>query len=360
MLLAATAAPAAAADDPLLAEATGLMGIAMFLKSGAPGLVLGAVSGDRTIVTGYGETAKGNGQEPDGRSLFRLNSISKVFAGEVLATQVELGRVRLTDTLQKYAGGVTVPGPADRPITLLDLATHSAALPRELGQSPDGVSPRAWPTRAVRWAWLPKVDLPWKPGTVAAYSNVGFDLLADALETASGVPYSDLLRTSVTEPLGMRDTTLVPNAAQCERLMLGTGLGGAFPCGDSRATGGSGGLYSTADDMVLWLRHNLEGKGALQIAHAVYRQRQAMPAAIGLDEGGDMSGLGLGWVYIAPTGVEPALLAKSGGGLGFLTYAAFAPGRGVGVFFVMNRVDFDAFKSVADVAHRIIATLATR
>ena len=46
--------------------------------------------------------------------------------------------------------------------------------------------PRAWPTRADRWSWLATYHLPWAPGTIAAYSNVSFDLLADAIETADG------------------------------------------------------------------------------------------------------------------------------------------------------------------------------
>ena len=74
---------------------------------------------------------------------------------------------------------------------------------------------RAWPTRAERWAWLPGYKLGWAPGTVAAYSNVGLDFLADAIETAGGQPYPELLRARVTAPLGMADTGFAPTAGQC-------------------------------------------------------------------------------------------------------------------------------------------------
>ena len=46
------------AADPVLAEATGLAGTAMFMTSGAPGMVLVVVRGDRSLVLGYGETEK--------------------------------------------------------------------------------------------------------------------------------------------------------------------------------------------------------------------------------------------------------------------------------------------------------------
>lgn len=347
--------------DPVLAEASDLGGTVMFVNSGAPGMVLVIVRGDHSVVLGYGETEKGNKRTPDGKSLLRLNSITKVFATEVLASLVADGKVRLTDPLQRYAGSVKVPTSGSRPITLLDLATHSAGLPREMEGAPADVNPRAWPTRADRWAWLPNYQLPWAPATVAAYSNVGFDLLADAIETAGGQPYPELLRARVTAPLGMTDTGFAPTPEQCARLMVGTGFGGAATCVDSQATDGSGGLYSTGDDMARWLRHNLEDPdGTLMLSHAVYRPRQSLPAAIGFDEAGPMAGLGLGWVTVPSEGIRPMLVAKSGGGAGFMSYIAFAPGRGVGLFVAVNRVDFTMFFGLTGAANALIANLVTR
>ena len=63
------------AADPVLAQATDLAGLVMFLESGAPGMVLVAVRGDDEIVRGFGETAPGSKQEPNGKSLLRLNAL---------------------------------------------------------------------------------------------------------------------------------------------------------------------------------------------------------------------------------------------------------------------------------------------
>ena len=306
VLALAAVAPSRGAQDAALAEASDLTGAIMFLNSGAPGMVLVVVRGDQTLVRGYGETERGNRRTPDGASLLRLNSITKVFAAEVLSALAAEGKLALTDPLQRFAAGEKVPVFGERAITLLDLATHSAALPREMGEAPEGANPRAWPTREERWKWLPSYALPWAPGTIAAYSNVGFDLLADAMETAGGQSYPELLRSRVTMPLGMTDTGFAPTPEQCARLMIGTGLGGAASCIDTHATQGSGGLYSTADDMARWLRHNLaDDRGDLALSHAVYRLRQTMPAAIGFDEGLPMAGLGLGWVFVRPTAPCP-------------------------------------------------------
>ena len=188
-----TAPGTAQAQSALLEDAVGLSGLAMFLDSGAVGMVLAVVQGEDHIVVGYGETAEGSGQEPDGKSLLRLGSGTKVFAGALLAGLAAEGHLSLTDPLQRFAPeGIQVPEFDGRTITLLDLATHSAAMPRELPLDPPPNSPPfAWPTAADRFAWLADSTLPWAPGSVASYSNTGFDLLSAALATATGKSYPE-------------------------------------------------------------------------------------------------------------------------------------------------------------------------
>ncbi len=82
--------------------------------------------------------------------------------------------------------GARVPTYNGTPITLVNLATHTSALPRE---QPGGAAHRpvfVWPTREQRWKYLSTAKLKAAPGSQAAYSNLAFDLLADALANASG------------------------------------------------------------------------------------------------------------------------------------------------------------------------------
>jgi D-alanyl-D-alanine-carboxypeptidase/D-alanyl-D-alanine-endopeptidase len=73
-----------------------------------------------------------------------------------------------------------------------------------------------------------------------------------------------------------------------------------------------------------------------------------------------MAGLGLGWVTMAGEGIHPMLVAKSGGGAGFMSYVAFAPGRNVGLFVAVSRVDFAMFFALTKAANGLIANLVTR
>jgi serine-type D-Ala-D-Ala carboxypeptidase/endopeptidase len=314
-------------------------------------------------VGGFGETAKGNGQEPNGRSFFKIGSVSKAMTGEVLADLVVEGRLRLSEPLQRFAPeGKTVPSAGGRAISVLDLATHSAGLPREIGPVPEGRSYVTWPNKQELWDFVGSAKLLWPPATIAAYSNVGFHLLGHAMATATGEEYCAILRDRLTGPLGMTDTTLQPSEEQCARMMAS--VGSAAACVDSTATGATLGVYSTGDDMAKGLRHLVAGPDvnapARLMARAVYRQRAEMSAAIAFDEAGAMSGLGLGWVIGAPRDQMPLIVQKSGGVDDFMSYVAFVPGKGVGIFFVMNQMNLVAFSGTTAIANGILAMLAAR
>ncbi len=117
-------------------------------------------------------------------------------------------------------------------------------------------------------------------------------------------------------------------------------------------------LHSGAPGMVLVVIP--AAWSVLAPAHAIYRQRQTMPAAIGFDEAGPMAGIGLGWITMAAQGRLPMILQKSGEGGGFMTYIAFAPGRDVGAFVAVNRLDFDMFAGLTAAVNDMLANLVTR
>jgi D-alanyl-D-alanine-carboxypeptidase/D-alanyl-D-alanine-endopeptidase len=307
-------------------------------------MVVILVRGAETWSAGYGHVAPGSNDKPDATSLLRLCSISKVLATDLLAKLVAEQKVSLDDPLQKYAPeGVTVPektvhGPAERPITLRDLATHTAGLPREIAYPPAGMAHFTFPDYDFRWQWLPQYRLRSQPGDAAHYSNIGFDLLADALSAATGQQYLDLFEDMTAKPLGMVDTTLTPSPEQCERLM--SGAREPSECSDTRAAAGSGGIYSTANDMALFMRYLLKLPGvpfhqsgsstAMVIDPAKLRSVQ------GLGHAGVPTGIGLGWVEINADHAEARIVQKTGGGAGFQTYIALNPAKHAGIFIAVT------------------------
>lgn len=299
-------------------------------------MVVVVVRDDQVFFHGYGETAPNSSIAPSTDSVVRLCSLTKIFTTDLLTKLVEQKIVRLDDPLQLYAPKRAIVPLRIQPITLEELATHTSGLPRELGARPHGTPPFAYPDFAVRWQWLPRQPLVSSPGTAALYSNIGYDLLSDALESAAHKPYAALLAGQTLNPLGMGQTTYYPNPLQCERLLRSAHENGA--CAVTEATQGSAGLYSTSADMAIWLKY-LVGKGGPALisqdssAQAVYLDPARLIRQVGLDHAGTPTGIGLGWMHLPPTGDPSHIIEKTGGGAGFSSYIAMIPARHIALFF---------------------------
>ena len=94
--------------------------------------------------------------------------------------------------------------------------------------------------------------------------------------------------------------------------------------------------------------------------HAVYLDRGDLHPAFGMDEGGMMDAMGLGWVVMRPEGFRPLILHKSGGLQGEFSFVAKAPTRGIGVFVSINEFSVGGFDAMAKATLELITELANR
>lgn len=349
--------------DPLLAaDVVDRYANLIFYGSNATGMALVAIDGNQRIFRSFGETRPGSNVRPQLDSVVRIASLTKLMTSEMLVKLLDQGVVKLNDPLSKYAPpGARVPTYPGTPIRLVHLATHTSALPRE---QPGGAAGRPvfiWPTREQRWHWLSGAALKNAPGSMAAYSNLGYDLLADALARAAGQPYSVLFEQQITRPLGMKDTTFTPSPDQCRRLMVAEK--GASPCNNTLAAEGSGGVYSTPDDMMRWMQQFLasdvfqRSSQADRMQTLIY-QREQLTKVIGMDVPGRADALGLGWVYLAPQDGRPGIIQKTGGGGGFITYIAMVPQENIGVFVVVTRSPHTHFTGMSGGVNNLVAELS--
>ena len=350
-----------AAQQPLSLADAAQRGESIFEQSAVTGMVLVVVRNHEVLIKGYGETAPASGHIPDASSEVRLCSVSKVLTADLLTRLTAEGKVSLTDPLQRYAPPhKQVPeGAGAAPITLLDLATHTSGLPREVSSYPRKTPHFTFPDYAYRWAWLPKQQLKTPPGTAALYSNIGFDLLGDALANASGEPYAQLLHERLLQPLDMWDTTLFPSADQCARLLQGSKDQG--PCTSTEASGASGGVYSTPTDMVKLLQYLLLVQGVPAQpapAQTVYLNPLQLKSIEGLSHAGDPTGIGLAWIQLGEPATQSALIEKTGGGAGFTTYVALNANRQTGIFVAATWGHGDAKVDLFQESNNLLAALA--
>jgi CubicO group peptidase (beta-lactamase class C family) len=280
------------------------------------------------MLLNFGSTAKDGAEPVDSNTVYEIGSITKVFTGILLAQAVQAGQMKLDDPIQGYLpDGVQAPAYKGIPITLAELATHRSSLPRDLGS--DSLSDL--------YEWLNGFHLSQAPGSKYVYSNLAYSLLGDILARNANTDYGTLVFQSVSQPLGLTDTTETLSADQMKRLAKGYAADGSlaryFP--DTGAMGGAGYLRSTLHDLALFLAENMQPDstplaGALRLAQTVQSEGSSPE-----------TGTGLGWEITHP-GKPDERIWKGGATPGFSSYISFANDGSWGFVLLSNGQSVDS------------------
>lgn len=186
---------------------------------------------------------------------FRPGSVSKLFTYVSMMQLVEQGKLNLDANVQQYIDFKINPGPSgigDAPITLRNLATHTAGFEEELhdfGSDKSGKVPLDIRTYLIR-------DQPHRyaaPGKSFAYSNYGITLIGYIVQRVSGEPFVGYVQHHIFTPLGMTHSTFeqpLPKGFVATKGYLktseeDTGFEGV-------TVSPAGGLSSTAADMAIF------------------------------------------------------------------------------------------------------------
>nr|WP_277348826.1 serine hydrolase domain-containing protein [Microbacterium sp. CFH 90308] len=235
---------------------------------------------------------------PDGMPLradaiFRIQSMTKTVTAVAALQLVERGGIGLDDSVEPWlpelaerrvlrhpSAGLDDTVPADRAITLRDLLTNQSGYgvipidsPLQRAIAAAGLEPTNLPADRGAQEWLEALatlPLAHQPGRGWRY-HLSFGILGILLGRIAGVPATELLRTSVFEPAGMRDTGFRVPADQAHRLLpayrrSGSGLdevepaGGGFHSGPAPFDESHSELVSTVADYHAFLRALLDGR----------------------------------------------------------------------------------------------------
>jgi serine-type D-Ala-D-Ala carboxypeptidase/endopeptidase len=319
----------------------------------AVGFVVGIFKDGETQVVGYGETKKGSGALPDGGTVYEIGSITKTFTATLLADMMLRGLVKLDTPFYEYLPpSVRVPLKDGRPITLEHLVTHTSGYPRwpENMNSVDRRNPHAAYTVELMYEFLNWYKLRRPPGTYE-YSNFAFGLLGHILSLRAGEPFDRLLVERICAPLGMLDTMHSPNADMLRRLappyddVL-------RPVGsmDLAVLGGAGGIRSTVNDMLKYMRAHLADDGtplsrAMRLTHVRHYTSQG-----GKGELAKGQGIGLTWRMSR----DDKILFHAGTTTGYHGWMAFVPSRGVGIVVLANGNNYGNNLRIDPFADRIL------
>jgi serine-type D-Ala-D-Ala carboxypeptidase/endopeptidase len=306
----------------------------------AVGIVVGVVRDGRSEVFGFGRPSFQDDEPPDGRTIFEIGSITKVFTAVALADMAREGVVGLDDPVARLLPeGVRIPERGGRQITLRMLANHTSGLPRvsakELANGLVGKDPYADVTADDIYGFLKTLALPRAPGEKNAYSNLGAGLLGHALSRRDGKSYEEMIVSRICRPLGMEDTRITLDPSQKVRLAHPYKKGGESTSPwVFDALAGAGALRSTADDMLRFASANL---GLSQVPA---RLRTALNDSLEPKTPGPNDGikLGLAWHIIdkRTQPERPEIVFHNGGTGGFRSYLGLVRDRKIAVVVLSN------------------------
>lgn len=225
-----------------------------------PGAAIAVVSSKKVLFQKtYGVCQKGRPSPYNEQTLNPLASLSKGMTGILVAKMAQKNYLSLNDPIHQYCPSIVV---ADRE------HTSKLAIYHLLGQC-SGIQPYSYENIAYiklpihrMWAHLRKAPKRGSIGKQFYYQNVLFSLLGPILKNATTIPFKDLLRKELFDPLEMNNTLLshseveeYPNVAHPHRrgvvLSKKDYLENTLP---------AAGVRSTISDMSIWLQALLGGR----------------------------------------------------------------------------------------------------
>jgi CubicO group peptidase (beta-lactamase class C family) len=315
----------------------------------AAGVVTLVVRDGRTVhieAAGMANIEKKKAMTPD--TIFWIASMTKSLTATAVMILVDEGKLSLDEPASKWLPELAKVKVANgralfRPITLRDLLSHTSGIADPARKPSDGNVPIA------QYALdLLKEPFEFQPGSEFQYS-FGLTVAGRIVEIASGKSFEQFLGERIIAPLGMKDTTWHPDAAQRERIARTYKLSGdalvpahnAFLTAEPdirREAEPSGGLFSTAADMARFYQMvlnggELDGKRIVS-AKGVAEMTKPQTAS------GRMIQYGLGWFNNATEKkVTPHFSVKSfGHGGAFGTHGWVDPEKKMVVVFMVQNV----------------------
>lgn len=238
---------------------------------------------------GHRDLARREAMRPD--SIFRIYSMTKTVTTVAVMMLVEEGRITLEDPISRYLPGFDQPQvmtggtadapqlrPAEHPITIHALLTHTAGYPAGLKGDADAVKrmeridPHGAKDLRDFAERMSHVPLAADPDTRFGYDGASLELLARLVEVVSKQSFAQFLQERIFAPLAMHDTGFSVPANQRGRIVDLTTMGdkGKLVLADTVSArhpgeplnaydSGAGGLYSTAADYARFAQMLLDG-----------------------------------------------------------------------------------------------------
>ena len=287
---------------------------------------------------------------------FRIASVTKQFTTAAILQLQEKGLLDVQAPISNY---LTDYPEGDR-ITVHHLLTHTSGVPGYLRPENESDA-REWIRQSFT---LPQLisrfqsrPLDFAPGEQFRYSNSGYVLLTQIIESVANQSYADYLQANIFTPLELNATgyertqAVIANLAQGYSLTDDGTYVNASPF-DMSIPQGAGGLYSTTADLARWTQwlHGQAAESSVEssVLSTAAKERLMQPAVLVEPETSDDTFYGYGMVIDSQFGQRH--VHHSGRINGFESSLAHFPESSLTIAVLSNLETGVAFHIAEDLA----------
>ena len=225
-------------------------------KEGAAGLIHVKIDGETIIKRGFGFANKELGIRNDLNTVFGTGSRPIDYTVAAIYLLDQQGLLNIEDNMSKYFKNV----PKDKAkMTIQHLFSGQSGLPDFFDTEEDWDPDLGWVDRETAVQRMLSQELLFEPGTDRSHSHGAFGMLAAIVEIVSGQGYYEFVTKNFFEPAGMKRTG---EYGETKGLAISDFAAGGGPLfvglpnippnwgPTSWLVKGSGGMYSTLDDLL--------------------------------------------------------------------------------------------------------------
>jgi CubicO group peptidase (beta-lactamase class C family) len=265
-------------------------------KHDVQGLSIALVDDQRVVWAqgfGFSDATKHVPAGPE--TVYQVGSISKLFTATSAMQLAEQGQLDIDRPVNAYLPGFSINSRFDghEPITVRQLMTHHAGLPRDMLKGMWTADPEPF-TRVLDH--LQDEYQVYSPDTVFSYSNVGMTVLGQVVQQVAGRSFAPHLEESLLRPLAMTDSYFAPVIRAGAHDSKGYRKGREAPVTPLRDVP-AGGLHASVGDlskfMMMVFANGRAGERQIVITGTLAEMLRPQNAGVPLDL--DFQ-VGLGWM----------------------------------------------------------------
>jgi CubicO group peptidase (beta-lactamase class C family) len=217
----------------------------------------GAVSvgykGELLVAQGFGKSNFQYNISNTSRTKFKIGSITKSFTATCIMQLYENKLLDIYSPISHY-----IDFPSIHPITVENLLTHSSGIPNFTSFKDYWDKDMRLPSSLGQTiSTFKHKELEFKPGTKFNYSNSGYLLLTQIIESISGVSYGEYIKKNICDVIGLKNTGLDDGIQVIQDYSSGYSINKEItnsPFIDMSIPQGAYGMYSTVEDLFLFDR----------------------------------------------------------------------------------------------------------